>query len=55
MPKLQKSGRSDERVSLNIPKEHTDLLGWKQGDRVMISSDKNANTITVTKIKEETK
>lgn len=37
---------------VTIPNEHMQFLGWKKGDKLVVSSDKNTGSITFTKIEE---
>lgn len=48
---LQRIPRTN-RVQVSIPKTEQEFLGWKPGDIVMVIADKEADSITLKRIKE---
>ena len=48
-----KAARGRKPILLGIPQEHADMLGWCAGDQITIASDKDADTMTLHRVKLE--
>ena len=54
MPKLQeRTTQKTKQAYISLPKEHVDLLGWKKGEVLIVTSDKDADTLTLHRVKLE--
>jgi len=42
-----RSKAQSNQMLLGIPREHQDALGWKTGDKVYITTDSEAGTMTL--------
>lgn len=51
MAKLQQSGKNG--LSINLPKDFTDFLKWSKGERVILEVNKEADSITIKRLKEQ--
>ena len=54
MPKLQeRTTQNTKQAYISLPKEHIDLLGWKKGAVLIVTSDKGADTLTLHRVNTE--
>ena len=47
-----RSKAQSNQMLLGIPREHQDALGWRTGDKVYITTDSEAGTMTLKKVQD---
>lgn len=45
-----RSKKESNQMLFGIPQEHKTLLGWNPGDKVIVTSDKKSDTITLKRV-----
>lgn len=48
-----RSKAQSNQMLLGIPREHQDALGWKAGDKVLITCDTKAGTLTLKVVQDD--